>query len=52
MFRRLRAWLHRKDKDYCKGCGKRLTEPEKFWYGVRCEECEKRLDKKIQKAVF
>ena len=52
MIRRLRAWLYRKDKERCSGCGRKLTVPERLWYGRRCEECEKRLNKKIMRAVF
>lgn len=52
MFRRLRAWLHRKDKDYCNGCGRKLKQYEKFWYGTRCEKCEERINKEIMRAIF
>lgn len=43
----IRAWLHRKDKGYCRRCGKKLTDHEIEWYGVNCEKCEQKYMKEL-----
>lgn len=46
MFKKIRSWIHHKDKDYCKLCGKKLNDVEKYYYESCCEKCEEKYMKK------
>ena len=51
MIKKIRAWMHRNNKDYCKMCGKRMNEVEKYYYGIHCEKCEGKWYRKMQKKA-
>lgn len=51
LIRRIRAFIHRKDKNRCSFCGKRLSETEKEYYGNSCEKCESRLQKRYHNKM-
>lgn len=48
MFRKLRAWIYRKDKHRCSYCGKVLNEVEEYYYINSCEDCERRMQEKLK----
>lgn len=49
MINKIRAWIHRNDEDFCKMCGKKMSEVEKNYYEIHCEKCEEKWHRKMQK---
>lgn len=47
MIFRIRAWLHRNDKGYCRRCGKKLTDQEIKFYGLNCNKCEEKYMREL-----